>query len=557
MGMTFDADVLIVGAGPVGMTMAMDFHQRGIRCIVVERRAFQQLPSVKCNHVAARTMESFRRLGVAGLLRNAGLPEGFEHSVAFRTTVTGQELSRVFIPARDQRFIDRSGPDGDWPTPEPPHRINQVYLEPLLQGHVKTLDQVRLLNRHEATGFTQDDEGVTTHVTELDTGRASTFRTRYIVGCEGGRSLVRKAIGAQFVGTPVLHHVQSTCIRAPQLLELIPHAPAWGVYAINPRRSGTVYAIDGSATWLVHNHLQPAEGDGADVDRDQSIRDILGVGPDFRYEVVSMEDWVARRLVADRFRLGRAFIAGDAAHLWVPYAGYGMNAGIADGLNLAWHLSAVLRGWAAPGVLDAYERERMPITDQVSRFAMNHAQALTRMRGDVPAAIEAPGPEGDALRADLGRRAYELNVQQFCCAGLNFGYFYDNSPVIAYDAAEQPGYTMGTFTASTVPGCRVPHFWLRDGRSLYDAFGSDYTLLRTDPMAEVAPLVDAAAAAGLPLTLLDVAGEDLPSVYAQKLVLCRPDLHVAWRGDAVPVRPQALVDRLCGRQASAAPACTG
>ena len=129
---------------------------------------------------------------------------------------------------------------------------------------------------------------------------------------------------------------------------------------------------------------------------------------------------------------------------------------------------------------DAYEIERQPITDQVSRFAMDHAQQMIKARGAVPPRIEDPGAEGDAIRADAGRKAYELNVQQFCCAGLNFGYFYEQSPLIDYDGEAPPAYTMGSFTASTVPGCRAPHFRLGDGRSLYDAFGSDYTLLRFD-----------------------------------------------------------------------------
>jgi 2-polyprenyl-6-methoxyphenol hydroxylase-like FAD-dependent oxidoreductase len=544
----WQADVLIIGAGPVGLTMAMDLNARGLSTLVVERRHFQEPPSPKCNHVAARTMERLRRLGVADRVRAHGLPPDYPHDVAFRTSVTGTELSRVRIPARAHRFTDRSGPDGWWPTPEPPHRINQIYLEPLLLEHAASLPRVQLLNRVEFNGFIQDAEGVTGTATELDSGRVLRLSARYIVGCEGGRSLVRKAIGAQFQGTPVIQHVQSTCIRAPGLLARL-GTPAWGFYAMNPRRSGTLYAIDGRETWLVHNHLQPGEDDPESVDRDASIREILGVGPDFAYEVVSKEDWVSRRLVADRFRDRRAFIAGDSAHLWVPYAGYGMNAGIADGLNLAWHISAQLRGWGDTGMLDAYELERQPITEQVSHFAMNHAQALIRMRGGVPAGIEAEGPEGDALRADFGRQAYELNVQQFCCAGLNFGYFYDRSPVIAYDGETAPGYTMGSFTPSTVPGCRAPHAWLRDGRSLYDAFGDDYTLLRTRADADPEPLLRAAAAVGLPVALLDLVGEDLPDAYRHGLLMCRPDQHVAWRGHAAPTAVAALVDRLRGRSA--------
>jgi hypothetical protein len=194
------------------------------------------------------------------------------------------------------------------------------------------------------------------------------------------------------------------------------------------------------------------EEDFEAVDRDACIRAILGVGTDFAYEILSKEDWIGRRLVADRFRDRRVFIAGDAAHLWVPYAGYGMNAGIADALNLSWHLAAHLAGWADEKILAAYEIERLPITEQVSRFAMDHAQQMIRARGAVPARIEEASAEGDAIRAEEGRKAYELNVQQFCCAGLNFGYYYDRSPLIAYDGEARRRYTMGGFTPSTAPG---------------------------------------------------------------------------------------------------------
>ena len=200
---------------------------------------------------------------------------------------------------------------------------------------------------------------------------------------------------------------------------------------MNPRRCGTVFAIDGKQDWLIQNHLGLDEPEFDSVDRDQSIRQILGVAADFEYEVLSKEDWVGRHLVADRFRNGKVFLAGDAAHLWMPYAGYGMNAGIADAINLSWLLAARLQGWAAEAMLDAYEAERLPFTVQVSQFAMNHAQQMIKMKRAVPANIEEAGPAGDALRAEVGQGAYDLNVQQFCCAGLNFGYFYAGSPIIA------------------------------------------------------------------------------------------------------------------------------
>jgi 2-polyprenyl-6-methoxyphenol hydroxylase-like FAD-dependent oxidoreductase len=541
-----NADVLVVGAGPVGLSLAMDLQSRGVRVGIAEIRAYAEPPPVKCNHIAARTMERFRRLGVAHKLRNAGLPADYPNDVVFRTSVCGTELTRIPIPGRADRYTSKEGPDTWWPTPEPPHRINQLYLEPILLEHTAALPGVTLLDRTQVTGFTQQENVVEATALDLQSGQERRIRCRYLVGCDGGSSIVRKAIGAKLAGTPVIQRVQSSYIRAPKLRSLIPGKPAWSYYSVNPRRCGTVFAIDGHTTWLVHNHLNPDEPEFDSVDRDWAIRQILGVGDDFQYEVISKEDWVGRRLVAERFRDRNVFIAGDAAHLWVPYAGYGMNAGIADALNLSWLLGARLQGWGDEAILDAYEAERQPITMQVSNFAMEHAARMIKARRAVPPNIEADDEEGEHVRAEVGREAYDLNVQQFCCAGLNFGYFYQGSPIIAADGEEPPAYTMGDFTASTVPGCRAPHFWLADGRSLYDAFGLGYTLLRFDPAIDVAPLHAAAAARGVPLARIDVEAPEIPSAYRHKLVLCRDDQHVAWRGDAVPADAIALVDMLRG-----------
>jgi 2-polyprenyl-6-methoxyphenol hydroxylase-like FAD-dependent oxidoreductase len=548
MNIDTDADVLVVGAGPVGLTLAMDLASRGVRVTIAEIRHYAEPPNVKCNHVSARTMEVFRRLGVAGKLRDAGLPADYPNDVVFRTSVCGTELTRIPIPCRRDRYTATDGPDTWWPTPEPPHRINQLFLEPILLEHTAALPGVTLLNRTQVTGFQQQAGHVEATLLDLETGQERRLRCRYLVGCDGGSSGVRKQIGAKLEGTPVIQRVQSTYIRAPALKAMIPGKLAWSTYAVNPRRCGTVFAIDGRETWLVHNHLNAEEPEFDSVDRDRSIREILGVGPDFPYEVISKEDWVGRRLVANRFRDRNVFIAGDAAHLWVPYAGYGMNAGVADAINLSWLLAARLQGWAEEAILDAYEAERLPITEQVSQFAMDHAQKMIRARRAVPQDIEAPGPAGDALRAEVGREAYELNVQQFCCAGLNFGYFYTRSPILAADDDEAPPpYSMGGFTPSTAPGCRAPHLWLADGRSLYDAFGPGYTLLRFDRQADVQPLVAAAQARRLPLLVLDVeARGELPAAYRHKLVMCRADQHVAWRGDAVPANAAGLVELLRG-----------
>jgi 2-polyprenyl-6-methoxyphenol hydroxylase-like FAD-dependent oxidoreductase len=546
MNPILDAEVLIVGAGPVGLTLAMDLAWRGVDVTVAEVRRAGEPPSVKCNSISARSMEIFRRLGIAAKLRGAGLPPDYPNDVASRTTATGIELCRIGIPARAERYGAIEGPDTSWPTPEPPHRINQIYFEPILFAHAAAQPRIRMLNRTALEEFTQDGDGVMAVLRNTDNGERISIACSFLVGCDGGKSIVRKNIGAEFAGTPVVQRVQSTYIRAPALARLLPGKRAWMYFSLNPRRCGTTIAIDGRETWLIHNFLYRDETEFDSVDRDWAIRTILGVGPDFEYEVIAKEDWVGRRLVADRFRDRRVFICGDAAHLWIPHGGYGMNAGIADAANLSWIIAATLAGWAPLAILDAYEAERRPIADEMSRFTMDFALKIIKQRREISAEIELPGPVGDAVRVRLGREAYELDVQQQCCGGLNFGYFYAGSPIIAYDEEQHPAYTMYDFTASTVPGCRAPHLWLNDHRSLYDALGPDYALVRVDPNVRVSGIVEAAAFRGVPFAVIDVDTPDARALYTRNLTLIRPDQHVAWRCDEEPASPLDLIDLVRG-----------
>jgi 2-polyprenyl-6-methoxyphenol hydroxylase-like FAD-dependent oxidoreductase len=543
MSESITASVVIAGGGPVGLCLAMDLAWRGIDVAVIEQRPPGEPPSVKCNHVASRSMEIFRRLGIVRDIRAAGLPDDYPNDVVFRTRATGFELTRIPIPCRLDRYTSTHGPDTHWPTPEPAHRINQIYFEPILFRHAASRRKIRIFSSTRVESFTQDDGGVRVTARDLTNDRTLTFEGRYLVGCEGGRSMVRREIGAKLVGDEVIQRVQSTYFRAPSLIGLVTPPNAWMSYLYNPERAGNLVAIDGRERWLLHNYLLPQEADFDSVDRDGSLRRLLGVGPEFEYEVLAREDWIGRRLVADRFRDRRVFICGDAAHLWVPYAGYGMNAGIADAMNLSWLLAAHLSGWAPESILAAHENERQPITEQVSRFAMKHAEGAIRERTQVPPEIEQDSAAGAAARARVGQAAYDLNVQQFACAGLNYGYFYDRSPLITYDGEAHPGYTMFDYTPSTVPGCRTPHFWLPDGRSLYDAMGPWYTLLRFDPTVDVGALVRAAAEQRVPLDVLDV---PMNEPYRHRLLLSRPDQHVAWRGDELPGDVTALVNRLRG-----------
>ncbi len=549
------ATIIVAGAGPVGMSLAIDAAMRGLDVIVVEARRAGEPPSTKCNTVAARTLEIFRRIGVAAKVRAAGLPDDYPTDIIYASSLAGPEFTRIAMPSRSER--DKPGYiDSDWQTPEPMVRVSQIYLEPILLRRMQELPNIRLLNETRVEGYTQTAAGVTVTCSR-EGGESFQIQGRFLAGCDGGRSTIRKTMGVGLSGDAVIARTRSTLVRSTDVKKLFGNRrPAWMSWIVNHKAQGNVVAIDGQDTWLIHRAVRgdmPFE----QLDFDQSIRDVLGVGPEFKYEVLHHEDWVGRRLVADRFRDGNVFIAGDAAHLWVPYAGYGMNAGIADAMNLSFVLSGVARGWADTSLLDAYEAERQPITEQVSKHAiakvMENAAALGA-RGTPPEVLSKRGPVGALVRWLLGRKLYRINVPQFAPSGLNFGYYYDASPIIAYDGETAPLYTMGETTPATVPGCRMPHFWLTKGVSVYDRLSPDYTLVRFNPRADVQLLLEAAKAAGLPLILLDIDAGLAPSAITQKLLVVRGDQHIAWRGNTAPADVQGLVARLRGARTKLAAA---
>jgi 2-polyprenyl-6-methoxyphenol hydroxylase-like FAD-dependent oxidoreductase len=312
MSRRINTQVLVVGGGPVGLSLAIDLAQRGVGVTLAEARAAGEPPSVRCNHVSARTMEIYRRLGIAGLVRDAGLPADYPNDVAFRTTATGIEMARIPIPCRADRYTAKDGPDTWWPTPEPPHRINQIYLEPVLFACATATAGLRILNHARLLDFEQYEDGVLAIVKDLDSCDSDQIFARYLIGCDGAHSEIRHRIRARLSGDAAVMRVQSTDIIAPELLRMMPKR-AWALDCLSPRSWGLVFAIDGRERWLVHN-FSPA------VERNRSIREILGVGSSFEFKILAQEDWTGRRMIADRFRDRRVFLCGDAAHIWVPFA---------------------------------------------------------------------------------------------------------------------------------------------------------------------------------------------------------------------------------------------
>jgi hypothetical protein len=278
------------------------------------------------------------------------------------------------------------------------------------------------------------------------------------------------------------------------------------------------------------------------------IRKATGI--DLPYEVLSSDEWVASSLVADRYRDRRVFLAGDACHLHPPFGGYGMNMGLADGVDLGWKLAAVVQGWGGAGLLDSYEAERAPVHRYViSEAVANHGTLGHQLWQD---GLEDDSAAGVQLRAAVGARVAAAKLREFNTLGVVLGYRYENSPVIVSDGTEAPEPDFLNYVPSARPGHLAPHAWQHDGSSLYDHFGKGFTILdngRPNP-DDIDAVRRSAQLASVPLQVIQPREPGLPALYPSRLTLIRPDQHVAWRGDAWPQDGVQLLRRVTGRAAS-------
>ena len=530
-----EVPVLVAGAGPVGTTLAMDLARLGVASIVLERRRGVP-PNPKCNTTNARSMELFRRLGCADAIRDSGLPADHNTDVVFMTRLTAVELERFerSTPA-DVRAGTQHGIAADWPTPEPQHFVSQIFLEPVLRATATDRWGVDLREGWELTGFEQDDDGVTATIRDVDTGQERTIRARHLVGTDGAASRVRKAIGARLEGIPRLNDMCSTYFRSRRVTELARNAPGWMLRFIAGR--AILVAIDGHDGWLMHTNV-PDGADPASWDPEEAM--FAAIGEPFDYEILDRSRWTPKAMVADAWRDRNVFLAGDAAHLWVPMGGFGMNAGIADAVSLSWRLAAMIQGWGGDRLLDSYQAERAPIGDAIAGQAVTWALSAGILMADEPGRVEAlegDGPDPAAARAELRDAIRRDTLSEFECPGFQLGYVYTDSPAVCPDDLTPPATTsVETYEPTSWPGARLPHVWLADGVSVFDRLGPGFTLLRIGPAAPSGvALITAAAARGIPLEVLDLDATAVRHEYDDvPLVLVRPDQHVAWRSCTDP-----------------------
>ena len=528
--------VLIVGAGPVGLALALDLSWRGIDCLVVER-SDGSIANPKTGHIAARTMEFCRRWGLVDRVRRI-FPDDYELSVVFCTSLRGDTLAKHYYPAlRD-----------DLPEPGSPERKQrgpQMYFDPLLVEAVRESGRARIRYRCEFLDFEALDGEVISRVRDLVSGEEFRVASRYLAACDGPGSGIRSTLGIGLEGDPTLNYSVAVYIRSAGLVRRHDKGQAERYMFIGPEGTwGNLTVVDGSDLWRLTVMGTQDKFDRDDFDGAAWVRRCMGA-EDIPFELISVVPWRRSRLVASRYSSGRVFLAGDSAHTMSPTGGFGMNTGMGDAVDLGWKLEGALRGWAGPRLLESYDFERRPVGGRNADAAADNFRHQMSP-GDCERILE-DSAAGAAVRLRVGESIRTATQTEWECHGVVLGYRYEGSPVIVPDGTPPTADDPAIYVQTSRPGHRAPHAWLPDGRSTLDLFGRGFVLLRfgeapPDPSA----LLEAAELRRVPVTVEDIADPAIEKLYERRLVLVRPDGHSCWRGDSLPSDPMNLIDIVRG-----------
>jgi 2-polyprenyl-6-methoxyphenol hydroxylase-like FAD-dependent oxidoreductase len=549
-----ESAVIIVGGGPCGLMLANELGRRNISVVVVDEKSDTTF-NPQANATQARTMEHFRRLGFASEIRKAGLPSDFPTDIAYFTRFARYELGRFKLPSAREAAQKVASLSGAWSAAELPHRVSQKFVESELRRQAEKLPGISINFGWRMLACRDAGDHVEIDVESTADQARQTIRGAYLVGADGARSAVRQYLGVRYTGETGIRRnfmggrMYAIYARAPAFYDMVPHAPAWMNVSFNQGRRAFMAAVDGKGEFAFHTQLHAHENEEQITEDDARAMFQAAAGAEIPVEVLSRGGWTAGHcLVAERFQKGRIFIGGDAAHLFTPTGGLGYNTAVEDAVNLGWKLAAVLQEKAPPQLLDTYEMERRPLAIRNTNYARQFADSLGLF--EPVDEIEDDSPAGEAARAHAGEYLAAHGRAEFNIPGVTFGGRYDGSPIIVGDGSVPPPDTANNYIPTASPGGRPPHLWLEDGRSLYDSFGPEWTLLRLGERAPSGePFAEAARRNGLGLTVVDLPIESARELYEAALVLIRPDQIVSWRGNSAADADQILL-AVTGAQAS-------
>ncbi len=528
-------DVLITGGGPCGLMLANELGRRHIRCLLVDAKPGTAF-NPQANATQARTMEHFRRLGFAHEIRSMGLPPEHPTDIAYLTRFTGSELARLRLPTAGAAPQAIKAMSGSWSAAELPHRVSQKFVEVCLHRHAQQQASVEMRYGWQLQQFTDTGDHIEAVVSSVDGAQSLNVQAAYLVGADGARSKVRHQLGIawggatgfkrKFMGGKML----AVYLKAPEFYARNPNDRAWMYVVVNPELRAFTMSVDGVSEFAFHIQMADDAATEALTEADARRLFALAYGQDIEIEILSMATWMAgHALVAESFQQGRVFLGGDAAHLFTPTGGLGYNTAVEDAVNLSWKLASVLKGQAPPALLDSYHLERHPLAVRNTGYARQFADSIGLF--EAVSELEDDSPQGQAARVLASDYLNGHVRREFNIPGVTFGGRYDASPVIVGDGTTAPPDTANSYVPCATPGGRPPHAWLQDGRSLFDTFHNEWTLLVLGPQpVDTAAFETTAQVMGLDLKVVRHTGDELLALYEAPLVLIRPDQIVAWRG---------------------------
>jgi 2-polyprenyl-6-methoxyphenol hydroxylase-like FAD-dependent oxidoreductase len=539
--MTARTPVLIVGGGPVGWALAGELGWRGVACMLIEK-SDGTIEQPKMDLVGIRTMEFCRRWDILDWVRDAPYPLDYPQDYIYLTGLNGYELGREPFPGRG---FEPCPPE----SPQKRERVPQDMFDPILRRFAERSWLATLHYNCELVSFQETPDGVSADVRDTVSGKTQTIEADYMAGTDGGASTVREQLGIGMSGAPALTYTTNVMFRCKNFSELHDKGKGYRFIFIGPEGTWlTIVAVNGGDRFRMSIVGSPQKINHSDEDIHAALK--RAMGRDFDYEILSVMRWVRRELVAHRYGTKRIFIAGDAAHLMSPTGGFGMNTGIGDAVDLGWKLEAAIKGWGGPELLASYDAERRPIGLRNVAEASRNLRRMLSTRERLPGPeLFHPGTQNDAARKEYGDWFAAIMRHEWFANGVMLGYRYDNSPIVWSDGTSVPPDPSHPYTQIARPGARAPHVWLDDGRSTLDLFGHGFVLLRLGANPPSGATIEHAAhERGVPLTSIKIETPKVLAAYERRLVLVRPDGHVAWRADQGPADAGALIDVIRGQR---------